>query len=328
MCEKILVVQTAFLGDCVLTLPLVNALNRAGSKVDVVCKKGLEDIFNSCRGVSETIIFDKKTSDRGIRGIIRISSALKKRNYSSAFLPQRSFRSGLLTYLAGIKKRTGFTRGGSKFFLTEKVPFDWNRHEVERQLELARSAGFEVFPAEFNLKPDTEKVREWREKLHGPGKLVGIAPQSNWQTKKWPPENFKKIVREFSKENTAVILGSAREEWEGRNIINLTGETSVKDLIAACSLLDVLVSNDCGVMHIASAVGTGVAVIYGATVPELGFTPWGEHVVIQNGRLGCRPCSLHGPRKCPRKHFKCMTEISPENVIRAAGGLLEKNGKR
>ncbi len=328
MSSKVLVMQTAFLGDCVLTLPLINALQRSGMQVDVVCKKGTEDVFRSCSGVSETITFDKKSLNKGVRGIINLSSLLKKSNYSRVFLPQRSFRSGLITYLAGIEKRTGFKRGGSKFFLTEKVPFDWDRHEVERQLDFARAIGPGASRVEFNLNPDPEKLSGWKQKLSGRGKLIGIAPQSNWQTKRWPAENFKKVAEEFSKENTVVILGSAREKWEGENIINLSGETPLKDLIAACSLLDLLVSNDCGVMHIASALGVKVVVIYGATVPGLGFTPWGVHRVVENNSLECRPCSLHGPRKCPKKHFKCMLDIKPEEVIEDARDILMENERR
>ncbi|NLB35570.1 MAG: glycosyltransferase family 9 protein, partial [Elusimicrobia bacterium] len=129
-------------------------------------------------------------------------------------------------------------------------------------------------------------------------------------------ENFESFAELLPEDFTPVYLGTNPSEKQLERGLSFEGKTNVKDLIALVSLMDFLISNDSGIIHIAAALGIGVGAIFGPTVPALGFTPFGSrHVIIENKDLKCRPCSLHGPRTCPKKHFKCMLDISPEDVL-------------
>lgn len=311
---NILIFQTAFLGDCVLTLPLINSIKKSFScEIFVVTKPLTEEIFKSCPSVSHVICYDKNGRDRGILSLMRLVKKIKKINFESAFLPQRSFRSGLITYLAGIRERIGFKRGGARFFSTKKVYYDWNKHEVDRLLSLAEAAGCKEIVNEFNLKPDLSIVDKFKNKFTK--NIIGICPQSNWPTKCWPKSRFVKLIEILSKDFRIAVLGEKAEVWEGENVINLTGKTSVKELIALISMLNLMISNDSGLIHIAAAFDIEVIVIFGPTVPGMGFTPYGDKHRIIDVPLKCRPCGLHGSKSCPEGHFKCMIEI-PVDIVK------------
>ena len=318
---KILIIQTAYIGDCVLTLPLINTLKKIfDSKITILTTPAAKDIFTGCRSVDELMIYDKKGVHRGLKSFVNLVRKLKKVGFEIAFLPQRSFRSGLITLLAGIPRRIGFKRGGSRFFLTDKIDFDWNIHEVERQLGLASAAGCKEVIRDFNLTADKTLVEKYRNMLSNGKKIVGVCSQSKWQTKKWPIERFRELIEVLSGANQIVMLGREREKFNGEDILNWTGRTTVKELIAVISLLDVLVSNDTGLIHIAAAMGVSVVAIFGPTVPEMGFSPYGAGHTVIEVPLDCRPCGLHGGGKCPKGHFKCMLNIPVERVI----GEVEK----
>jgi len=329
---KFLIIQTAFLGDCVLTLPLINTLKKnINCAITVVTAPPGKEIFCSCSSVDSVIVYDKKGADKKYSSFFGLIAEIRESDFDAAFLPQRSFRSGLISRLAGIPERYGFKRGGAKFFCTEKIKYDWQIHEVERILQLSDIAGCEVKIRDFNIAPEPELAAEYRKLIPSNKKVIGVAPQSQWAAKRWPKEKFLELIHELEKEHFVVIVGSRKEDFAGKNILNLTGRTSIKELIAVSSLFDVLVSNDTGTVHVAAALEVPVVAIFGPTVPSLGFAPYGKKHAVVEVPLECRPCSLHGPRKCPKKHFKCMKEITVQKVKERVGPLLfdfpkEKNG--
>ncbi|MDA3793502.1 MAG: lipopolysaccharide heptosyltransferase II [Elusimicrobia bacterium] len=322
------IIQTAYLGDCVLTLPLAKTLKECSDigNVTVVCRPEVKAVFRFSSSVDKIIVYDKKGKDKGLAGALRIIKKLKSKKFDTAFLPQRSFRSGLMAFLSRIPERIGFNRGGAAFFLTSKCKYNWKKHEVERLLDIAGLAGcvnkkrsFDLLPASLPAQNLSLKYREIFNK-GDKKKIVGIAPQSKWPTKCWPEERYKELAKSIKEKAKVVIFGVEKEEWP-EGVINLTAGTSVKELIAAINEIDILVSNDSGIMHIAAALGKPVIVIYGATVPDLGFTPYGNESVIIQTELECRPCGLHGPKKCRLGHFKCMKNIKTSTVREA---LYEK----
>ncbi|MFW6135026.1 MAG: lipopolysaccharide heptosyltransferase II [Elusimicrobiota bacterium] len=312
---KILVIQTAFLGDCVLTLPLINTLKK-NFKTDiyVLTQSKTKPIFDLCPNVDKIIIYDKKSRQKGLFPMIKIIKRLKNMDFDIAFLPQRSFRSGLIAYSAGITQRVGFNRGGARFFCNKRTEYDWDIHEIDRINSLCRAAGCVEIVNEFNLEPLKKEVQHYKEKLKPKIKKIGIAAQSEWPTKCWPIKKYRELVDRIKNKSQVILVGKNREKWEGENIVNLTGKTNISELVSIISLLDVLVSNDSGVIHIAAALNIPVIAIFGPTVPEMGFSPYGEmHSVIETD-IQCRPCGLHGSRSCPERHFKCMTEIPVQRV--------------
>ncbi len=314
--RKILIIQTAFLGDCILTLPLINTVKKClSAHVSVLVTPAFKDVFKNSPSVDKVIVYDKKGADRGPANFLNLVKIIKNEKFEQAFLPQRSFRSGLIAFLSGIPKRIAFKRGGAKFLATERCEYDWDKHEVERLLNLARLAGCKKPVKEFSLIPDNNLIRKYKDLFsnHSTKKVLGICVQSEWKTKQWPVERYKNLIKEVWKDFTIVIIGKNHEKWD-EDVINLTGKTSVKELLAAVSCLDILLSNDTGVMHIGAAFKKPVIAIFGPTVPGMGFSPYGNMHKIIEVPLNCRPCSLHGPQRCPLKHFKCMRDIEIKRI--------------
>ena len=333
---RILVVQTAFLGDAVLTTPMFSALRAAypSARIAVLCTPAIRDVFSGNPNIDEVLAMDKKGKDRGPAAIWRWAGMLRGR-FDVAVLPHRSFRSALLIWLAGIPKRIGFRNSQGRMFLTDAVPFDWKTHDSERNLKLLEPLG--VRPSEprieVPMKPDFDFDRFLKEHGIRPGtRLVGMNPGSVWRTKRWIPEHFAQVADRLIEETGCQVLlfgGPADAEAVQavmkamrRKPVDLCGRTDLKTLAVLISRCSLFVTNDSGPMHLATAAQVPVVAVFGPTTRELGFFPYGEKSEVVELDLACRPCSLHGGDRCPLGHFKCMRDISPERVLAACRKFL------
>lgn len=337
--KKILVIQTAFLGDVVLTTPLLGAIKdgfpKAGLSVLVVSRT--KEILSGHPAVDEVLVYDKRGDLRGLRGLIRMARLLESRGFDLCFLPHRSFRSAILAYLAGIPRRIGFGRSAGSLLYTDRVVRDPARHEVDRNLSLLTPLGIE--PAsltrrlQLTVDPSARGIVERILKDQGIGSgdvLVGMAPGSVWATKRWLPEGFSAVAdalmdsSDFGSKVKVVLLGSKEEMGIANQImvgcrhkpINFLGQ-SLPELVATLSRCRLLITNDNGAMHVGTALDIPIVAIFGSTSPDGGYGPYTETAVIVEHTLLCRPCGLHGYRRCPLGHFKCMKEITPEEVMTA-----------
>jgi len=339
--KKIGIFQTAFIGDSVLTTPLVakTAKMFPEAKIIVITRPETESIFKHMPEVSE-VILNRKKGLKKITDVFKTAGEIKKRNIDILLVPHRSFRSALIAYLSGVPIRIGFSSSGGRFFYTKTVPFSWMIHDAERNLNLLSGIVKENFQAEeLNLKsiptPD-ENVARLMKEFNLEGKtLVGVHPGSAWPTKCWPEEKYAKLLGRINQELgvTCVIVGGANDAELGERVrsaaggdtSNLAGKTSLTDLMALMRHFKLFITNDSGPMHISAAFGVPVLAIFGPTTKELGFFPYGKgHRVIEVKGLECRPCALHGGKKCPLGHFKCMNDISVDEVFNNAKEMLNK----
>lgn len=319
---KICLLQTAFLGDCVLTLPLLKKIKEVfpGASVSVVTRPETAEVF-SASGLADEIIEDrKKTAPSGLAEFKRLSEELRARSFGAAIIPHRSLRSALLAWRAGIPVRVGFSSSAGSFLLTHKVPFSWLLHDVERNLAL-------LSPLAENLKTAFPGLAAAAPAFSGA--TVGVNTGSAWPTKRWPAEKWARLIRRLSEKfGTRVLMvgGPGEKAWNAEierlagpeRCLNLTGRTSMPELMEAIRPLKVFVSNDSGPMHIAAALGVPAVGIFGPTTRELGFFPYGRGNRVVETALDCRPCALHGSKTCPRGHFLCMRLLTVEEVFRAA----------
>jgi heptosyltransferase-2 len=331
-----LVVQTSFLGDVVLTTPLIAHLAAAGP-VDVVCTPAATALLANNPHIREVIPYDKRAADRGVRGFIRLASQLRARRYDAAYHAQGSSRSGALTATARIGDRVGFSTSAGRMFYTTRIAPIENMHHAARLLSLGtRDPLRPVSPAQLRprLYPG-EQERLAVDALLGPNaasdRLIALAPGSVWATKRWPyyddlahllrDDGFIVIVgSEADRELAAKIVGAAKGQ-----ALDATGRLS---LLASAELIGraaLLVTNDSAPQHLASAMNTPTITVFGPTIPEFGFGPLAEvsEVVGRTG-LACRPCDRHGPQKCPLGHWRCMIEVLPEDVSARARALLSQ----
>ena len=331
--RKVLVMQSAFLGDSLLTLPLLRRLKEEmpGASVTVLTIERTADIFRGSEWADEVLIDDKRGAHGGLTGPWKMAAELKARGFELAIIPHRSFRSALIAKLADIPRRVGFDSSAGSFFLTDTVPFSWLMHDLERNLSLTLPLGAGAAPgASESRYVATPKVGEALErKLAAAGvpagaRLAGVHPGSAWKTKRWLPERFAQLCVRLKAEGLhPVLVGGPGDEALGLSIreasgaSDLIGKTDLEELKALMGRLSVFVTNDSGPMHLAAASGVPVVAIFGATTRELGFFPYGPGHRVLEADLACRPCGLHGAKECPEGHFLCMKLITVDAVMAA-----------
>lgn len=338
--RRVCLLQTAFLGDSVLTLPLLEKIKTLlpDSEVTVVTRPETAQLFSSSGLAAEILTDNKKTAGSFFGEFFRLLSELKKRRFDIMIVPHRSFRSALLAALAGAPMRIGFDSGAGSFLFTHKVPFSWLIHDLERNLALTLPLEGAVPLAAAASFPALREKAGALEAMGVDGNIfIGANPGSVWPTKRWPADYWARLVTELAKAyGTKVLLVGGRNEIEWNagieraaapgSVLNLTGKTGMEDLMALIKNLKLFITNDSGPMHIAVAFGVPVAAIFGPTTRELGFFPYGRNNMVLEEDLACRPCALHGSKRCPRGHFLCMRLITPDKVRAAADHILKKAG--
>lgn len=330
--RKVLVMQSAFLGDSLLTLPLLRRLKEIlpGATVTVLTLAKTADIFKGAAWVDEVLIDDKRGVHGGLSGPWTIAAELQARAFDLAVIPHRSFRSALIAKLAGVPRRIGFDSSAGSFLLTDAVPFSWLMHDLERNLSLTLPLGSGAAPSSGESRYVAPPAMSAKlAALLPPGPLAGVHPGSAWATKRWLPERFAELcVRLKADGLTPVLVGGPDDKALGASIarecgaLDLVGKTDLEDLKALMGRLSVFVTNDSGPMHLAAAAGVPVVAIFGATTRELGFFPYGPGHRVVEADLACRPCGLHGARECPEGHFLCMRLLTVDQVHAACRDAL------
>jgi heptosyltransferase-2 len=187
------------------------------------------------------------------------------------------------------------------------------------------SPKIEIFPSE-DARKKIGKI--WETRLPN-SKVVAIAPGSRWFTKRWPVQYYNDLIQKLTAQHISIVLiGDEQDRTlaieQAETVLNLIGRTTLLELAELLRRCDLLISNDSAPIHIASAFDTFILAIFGPTTRELGFFPWSRNsTVIENKGLACRPCGLHGGNRCPKKHFKCMLEITPQRVYEEAVKRLD-----
>lgn len=341
--DNVLVVQNSFLGDTVLTLPLLSEIKRRfpRSKLSLLCTPFGQELLSGHPAVDEILVDDKRKKDRGWAGLWRQANLLKSRGFTMALCPHKSFRSGLLLFLAKIPYRVGFVQSKSAFLFHKRVRRNAERHDVERTLSILEGLGIRTEECEGMLElPVSATVQsEVAARLRSLGvdissMLVGLHPGSVWPTKRWSSAGFARLVG-LLKEKYAceILLFGGPEDVQvvdqvqalcGSHAVSLVGRITLRELPAALGLCRILITNDSGPMHIAVARSVPVVAIFCATTPALGFYPYSSNAVVLEKALACRPCSSHGGRRCPLGTEDCMRLVGAEPVLQAVERLLDE----
>ncbi len=328
-----LVIQTSFLGDAVLTTPLLSQLANRGA-VDVVTTPAAATLLANHPAVRTVIPYDKREAERGLVGLWRLGRRLRATGYDVAILAQGSWRSAALALLAGIPSRIGFSTSAGRFLYTKRVTYRDDLHHAARLLMLARPNGRE--PTEDELRPSLAPGQAERiavdallgDRASQGNALVAIAPGSIWGTKRWP--YYPELAHALADVAQVVVVGSATDTPLAAAItdaapstLDATGRLSLLASAALIGRCRVLVTNDSAPMHLASAMGTPTVAVFGPTVPDFGFGPLAPRsVVVGRDPLPCRPCDRHGPQRCPLGHHRCMRDLPPDLVAERVRALL------
>lgn len=341
---KILVRGTNWIGDAVMTIPALRELRRIFplAHITLHTRSWAEGIFRDADFVDELLTFDESNSN--FRTLFTEAHRLRARRFDLGIIFPNSYRSAAIAKLGRISRRFGFAREGRSLLLTDAIRIPrWKkeRHEVFYYLQLIeevekRVLGCETIagrPPETALGISDARKARAREKLNDAGlcsnrKIVAIgAGSTNSRAKRWGSENFAALAVCLAKDfDAGVILLGSREETEisSRVLglaeglpIDLTGKTNLAEAVAILAAIDLFISNDMGLAHVAAAAGTPTIVIFGPTNPET-TRPIGPNVQIARNSVECAPCML---RDCPIDH-RCMTGLSVEYVFEMAAELL------
>ena len=324
--KKILIIQTAFLGDVILTLPLVQSIKKYSpdSFVSFLCIPYTSVLLENNPDIDEVIIYDKRGKDKGLKNYYNLLKRIKEKNFDVIFSPHRSLRSTFISYFSRVPLTISYNKSSFQFLYKKIVKYDKSIHEIQRNLSLLSPFGiFEkeiIKPLLFASDDDRNVVSNFQAANKIDGKFIAVAPGSVWYTKTYPEEKFIKlldILREFGTkivfvggEDDSGLCSKIIYSSKNFNAFNSAGKLTPLQSAELIKRSSVLISNDSAPMHLANAVGTKVIAIFGATVPEFGFYPYGTHdTIFQTNGLKCRPCSVHGGNRCPIKTFVCMNKI-------------------
>ena len=323
-----LVIQTAFLGDVVLTTPLLEVLAARHGPVDVVTTPAAAPLLDTHPAVRRVIPYDKRGADRGFVGLRRLAQTLAAEKYEVAYLPHRSLRTALAARLARVPRRIGFADGWPLLY-TDVRRRPTGGHESDRLLALAGVAPSQARPSLCIAAADRAAAEAFLA-AHGIREpFVALAPGSIWGSKRWP--YYQELAERLAERAGVVTVGGPEDAALGEQVVkavedgggtwravNACGQLSLRQSAEVIRRARVLVTNDSAPLHLAQAVETPTVAIFGSTVPAFGFGPRGPRDrVVEVAGLACRPCSAHGPPTCPLGHHRCMREIAVDRVLAA-----------
>ncbi|HEX7120903.1 MAG TPA: glycosyltransferase family 9 protein [Gemmatimonadaceae bacterium] len=332
-----LVIQTSFLGDVVLTTPLLDVLATRGT-VDVVTTPGAAPLLANHPAIRRVVPWDKRGRERGLAGLWRLARDVRAPDTEAvAYCVQGSWRTAALAVAAGYRTRVGFDTSDGRLLYTRRVLYRAGEHHTVRLLDLAGGAAEteaparpRVFPGEAERAAVDALLDDW----HDADDLVALAPGSIWGTKRWP--HFPALAALLAPQHRLVVVGS-RDDQPLAAAIESAAPGRTRDATGRLSLLGsaellrrcvLLVTNDSAPQHLASAVGTPTVTIFGPTVPAFGFGPLAPHsVVAEHPDLPCRPCHRHGPPACPLGHWRCMRDLDAAAVMARARPILQTSAR-
>jgi ADP-heptose:LPS heptosyltransferase len=313
--KQILLIQTAFLGDVILATPVISELKRLfpSAEIDVVVRKGNEQLLNNNPNIRSVFAFDKKKGK--LKALKSIVQEVRKTKYDEVINLQRFGSSGIITWLAKAKVKTGFQKNPFSFCYTHKIKHQIGngKHEIQRNLLCIEHLGKVEFskPSIFPSLADFEKVKEYKK-----NKYFVCAPASVWFTKQLPIAKWVELIQNLPIETTVYLVGAPTDVELCQQIQNQTKNHDVQILAGKLSLLESAALmkdaqrnyvNDSGPLHICSAMNAPVTAFFCSTTPLFGFGPVSDDskVLETSDKLACKPCGLHGFKACPKSHFSC-----------------------
>ncbi len=329
--EKFLVIQTAFIGDAVLTLPMIQKLKELNpdSLIDVIAIPSTTEIFGLSPAVNHVHVFDKRGKHKNLYRLYKFAKFIKQNNYSRIYAPHRSLRTSILVMLSGVSETYGFNINSLPHIYKYLSEYENASHEVERNLRLIRypieENNWRVLPQVKLPSVAENKVADYLRESETSQDFAAVAPGSVWNTKIYPPEYMEEIIRFLSKEYAKVfIIGgeSDKEICDGfaerinGNIISVAGKFNFAESIALLSRAKILISNDSAPAHLGMCADIPVLMLYCSTVPDFGFYPYNKKsYFLSFNDLYCKPCGIHGFDKCPLGNFACGFKLKPDTVI-------------
>ena len=325
--KRILVIRLSSIGDVILTTPVLKAFKEKypESIIDFLVIDKFKDAISLSPYVDNLLLFNKEKND-GLLNLIKFAKELSQNKYDYVFDLHSKFRSKIITFiLSKFYNVKSYIYKKRAFWKSILVNMKLIKYEVDNTIIKNYFSAFK----DFDLKYQGEKLNfsfepELKNKFDEYKGHIAFAVGASKETKKWTVEGFGKLAKKlYETYGKKIILVGSKEDYERcdtiekiseNSVINLAGKLSLKETGALLSQVRFLLTNDSGPFHIARGVGCKTFVIFGPTSP--GMFDFGENDILVYNKIECTPCSLHGDKVCPKKHFKCMKELSYETVFK------------
>ncbi len=358
-----LVIQTAFLGDLLLSIPLLKEIRALypQDQLGLVCRKGFGDFFKKTGLVDHCFEIQKGQSD----SYKKIQKDLEPFSIRYLISPHESLRTAFFVRGLKAEHKIGYKNLWSFFAYNERQKKDLRLPDAIRQMSLLSGLSSDLKnkiseylktqnpyqlqeDGHLPVPPNWSSMEARKSVLDGTdvfkklkneyplaafeeGRAVLLFPGSVWATKRWTEKGFVSVGVDLQKKGYQVyVMGGPGEEKLAETValqipgsICFAGKTSIFESAQLIVRAKVLVGNDSASTHLAAVCGTPHIAIFGPTVLEFGFRPWGQQsYVVELGKLPCRPCGKHGHHKCPIGTHECMEKISPKVVIKSLDKIL------
>jgi len=327
-----LVLRFSAVGDVLLTAGVLTALKRAwpNTRIVYVTKLGLVPLVADHPAVDAVVglapgeslgAFRARLKHQAPDAVLDLHDKLRSQWLRLTVGAARKAVWHKRPFWAGLCARLGLSRYRATSLIAERY------HDAVEQL-----VGAKVEPGPLSYHPNEASrgrvaalLAEF--KLDSSTPVIGMAPGSMWETKRWPPEHFAALARFARAQGYQVLLSGSQPEAvvtravaEASGAIDLAGRVSLADLGAFIERCRAFVANDSGPMHLARALGVPTLALFGSTDP--GQFDFKGHALLY-ANLECSPCSLYGRRTCPKGHFRCMRELDDGRAQQALQRLLE-----
>ncbi len=323
--DKVLVIQTAFIGDAILGTALLEKLHEEypKAKIDYLVRNGNQSLFTNHPFLNQVLVWDKQGSK-----YLELYSTLKEirsRKYDAVYNVQRYLASGILTAFSEANHKIGYKSNPLSSRFTKSVEHRFgkgfeNVHEVNRVVDLLEENATQVNPKLYPSVEDFSSILKYTDKP-----FVTIAPASVWFTKQFPVDKWVELINQIPYKTAIYLIGAKSDasvvakiqEKARRKVVDLSGELKLLETAALMKSALMNYANDSAPVHLASAVNAPMTEVFCSTVPEFGFTPLSDnsHVIQSKEQLDCRPCGMHGKSSCPKGHFKCAQSIDVNELI-------------
>ncbi len=317
--KKILVIQTAFIGDAILATSVLEELHTHDpfAELHLLVRKGNESLFHQHPFIKKVWVWNKKT--KKYKHLLELIKTVRKEKFDMVVNLQRFMSTGLIAAFSKAKIKTGFDKNPLSFLYTHSTTHRYHRHETERNHELVQFYTHIAIakPKLYPTNEDMDAVKKYQAQPY-----ITIAPASVWFTKQFPAEKWIEFLASIHQPMQVFLLGGSSDVGLCKQIKEqvknsqlrieiLAGEYSFLQTAALMNGARMNYVNDSAPLHIASAMNAPVRAIFCSTVKEFGFGPLSDDgkIIETPMKLFCRPCSIHGKKACPLGHFNCAMSI-------------------
>ncbi len=344
--DRILIRSTNWIGDAIMTTPAVRSIrkNFPDAEITLLALPWVADVFASCPHIDHIFIYEKNGRHQGLKGKLRLAADLRRKQFDITILLQNAFEAALITRLAGIPVRAGYTTDGRGLLLTHGVRKAADiglRHQVYYYQEMLAGLGLHTGDKKSRLELflDPAAVQEadtlLKERVGIEMKpIIGLNPGAAYgPAKRWPAVKYGQLARRLAQETNGIIVifGTDADQEAAAEItatcndqvLDLTGKTSLALALALINRCHLFVTNDSGLMHVAAALNRPLLAIFGST-DHIATGPWSERAEIIRHHKECSPCMK---THCPKDHFQCMEQITVDEVAEAGLKLLKETSE-